>query len=141
MSVKEGDKIKVSYTGTFDDGTVFDSSEGREPLEFEVGKGMVIKGFDEAVVGMNVGDEKEFKVEADNGYGQPNPQLVQKVPKDKFPKDMELKEKGMVMLQGPDGRKVAAVIKKIEDNEVELDMNHPLAGKSLNFKIKLEEVA
>lgn len=142
MPIKKGDKIKVEYTGTLDDGTVFDSSEKHgKPLEFEVGSGQIIKGFDEAVIGMEKGQEKEIKLTPDQAYGQPNPDLVKKVPKDKLPKEPEPKA-GMMMVVGtPDGKQLPAKIVEIGENEISLDLNHPLAGKNLNFKIKVVDIS
>lgn len=141
MTVKKGDKIRVDYTGTFDDGTVFDSSgKAGKPLEFVMGGGMLIKGFDEAVVGMKEGEEKEIKLKPEEAYGMPNPQLVQKIPRSQLPQDKEPKA-GMILMVGlPTGQQMPATIKAADDKEVTLDMNHPLAGKTLNFKIKLVEI-
>lgn len=140
MAVKKGDKIKVEYTGSLEDGTVFDSSEKHgQPLEFEVGAGQLIKGFDEGVIGMEKGEEKEIKIEPAQAYGERNEQLMQKVPKDKIPTDKELKPGMMLMLKAPDGRQMPAAIAEVTDTEVTIDMNHPLAGKTLNFKIKVVE--
>lgn len=138
MAVKKGDKIKVEYTGTLDDSTVFDSSKKHgQPLEFEVGSGMVIKGFDEAVVGMKKGEEKEIKLSAAEAYGERKDELVKKLPKDKFPEKMDLKP-GMILVMGtPDGRKIPTTIKEVGDKEVTIDLNHPLAGKNLTFKMKV----
>ncbi|MBT3297437.1 peptidylprolyl isomerase [archaeon] len=141
MAVENGNKIKVEYTGTFDDGTVFDSSEKHgQPLEFEVGAGMVIKGFDDAVIGMEVGDEKEVKIEAKDAYGEPNDQMKQKVPKDQLPKDQK-PEVGMVLgVSTPDGKQFPAKIIEVNDDTITIDLNHPLAGKNLNFKLKLVSI-
>lgn len=141
MAVKDGDKVKVEYTGTLDDGNVFDSSEHHgKPLEFEVGSGQVIKGFEEAIRGMKVGEEKEVKIASKDAYGDKNPQLVNKVPKEQLPKDQEIKA-GMMLIVGlPTGQQIPATIVEVGDKEVTLDLNHPLAGKNLNFKLKLVEV-
>jgi FKBP-type peptidyl-prolyl cis-trans isomerase 2 len=138
--IKKGDKIKVEYEGTLDDGTVFDSSKGKEPIEFEVGSGKVIPGFDDAVMGMEKGEEKEFKIKADDAYGQTNEKLIQIVPKDKLPKDPAPKEGMMLGVQLPNGQKIPARITKVEADNVTIDLNHPLAGKDLNFKIKIIEL-
>lgn len=142
MAVKNGDKIKVEYIGKLDDGSVFDSSENHgKPLEFEVGSGHVIKGFDSAVLGMNEGDEKEFKISPADAYGQHDPTLIQKVPREVFPKDAEITA-GLVFEAGlPTGERVPAMIADVDDNTVTVDLNHPLAGKALNFKIKLKEIS
>jgi FKBP-type peptidyl-prolyl cis-trans isomerase 2 len=140
MPVKKGDKVKADYTGTLDDGTVFDTSVGKQPLEFEAGAGKLIKGFDNAVMGMEVGEEKDVKIESKDAYGEPNPELTQKVPKEHLPKEPEPKEGMMVLMKSPDGQQFPARIAKVEDKEVTLDLNHPLAGKNLNFKIKIIEI-
>ncbi len=142
LTVKNGDKIKVEYIGKLDDGSIFDSSENHgKPLEFEVGSGDVIKGFDDAVLGMNEGDEKEFKISPADAYGQHDPTLVQKVPREVFPQDAEITA-GLVFEAGlPTGEKVPAMIADVDDYTVTVDLNHPLAGKALNFKIKLKEIS
>jgi len=138
MTVKKGDKVKVEYTGTLEDGTVFDASEKHgKPLEFEAGSGMVIPGFDNAVVGMKKDEEKEVKIEAKDAYGDVNPQLTQKIPRDKIPPEPEPKAGMMIGLAMPDGRQFPAIIKEVTDTEVTIDLNHPLAGKTLTFKIKV----
>ena len=106
MAIKKGDKIKVDYTGKFDDGTVFDTSEGKQPLEFEAGSGMVIKGFDDAVIGMEKGQEKDIKLTPKEAYGDPNPQMVQKIPRDKLPPGQEPKP-GMMLPLASLGRSSA----------------------------------
>jgi len=140
MAIKKGDKIKVEYTGTLDDGKVFDSSEGKPPLEFEVGARKIIKGFDEAVIGMKKGEEKEIKLEPKDAYGDLNPTLVKKVPRDKIPKEPEPKP-GMILALGtPDGQQIPARITEVSDTDVTIDLNHPLAGKTLTFKIKVVDI-
>jgi FKBP-type peptidyl-prolyl cis-trans isomerase 2 len=139
MAVKKGDKIKVEYTGSFENGEVFDASEKHgQPLEFEAGKGMVVPGFDAAVIGMNVDEEKEFTLKPDEAYGVPNEKAVQKVPKDKFPP--EAKEDMMIGVPLPSGQQIPAKITKIDDKKITIDMNHPLAGKTLVFKIKIVSI-
>jgi len=141
MAVKEGDKIKVEYTGTLEDGTEFDSTakHGGQPLEFEVGSGQLIKGFDNAVMGMEKDEEKEITLQPDEAYGQPNPEMVKKVPRNQLPQDQEPKV-GMILALGtPDGKQFPAKITEVTDEEVSIDLNHPLAGKVLTFKIKVVE--
>lgn len=141
MAVKDGDKIKVEYTGTLEDGSVFDSSKTHnEPLEFEVGGGQIIKGFDDAVKGMGKGDEKDIKLKPADAYGDPNPQLVQKVPKDQLPKEAEVKVGMTLGMSLPNGQQIPARVTEVEDTEVTIDINHPLAGKTLNFKIKVVDI-
>jgi FKBP-type peptidyl-prolyl cis-trans isomerase 2 len=142
MPVGNGDKVKVEYKGTLDDGTVFDSSEAHgEPLEFEVGTGQIVPGFEEAIIGMEEGEEKEFKLEPSEAYGEHNPELVKAVPRDKMPLDEE-PEAGMILLtELPNGAKIPAVITEVTKEEVTIDLNHPLAGKALTFEIKVVVVA
>ena len=138
MAVEKGNKVSVEYVGTFEDGTVFDSSEQHgKPLEFEAGARQVIAGFDEAVLGMDVEEEKEFSLTPDQAYGEVNEELVQQVPKEQFPQDQELERGMMFMLKLPEGQQVPATVQEVADDAVTLDLNHPLAGKTLHFKIKV----
>ena len=142
MIVKKGSKIKVDYTGTFDDGTVFDASEKHgQPLEFEVGSGQVIKGFDDAVVGMKKGEEKTITIPAGEAYGELRSELHKKVPRKQLPQDQEPKV-GMILAVGlPNGQQFPARILAVTKDDVTIDLNHPLAGKRLHFKMVLKEVA
>ena len=139
MAIKEGDIIKVEYVGTFDDGSIFDSTEanGDNPLKFEVGAGQIIPGFDNSVVGKNVGDEFNIRLEPSEAYGEYKEGMTQSISKDQFPQ--EPKAGLMIMLMGPQGQPVPATIKEVEDDIVIIDSNHPMAGKILNFKIKVVE--
>ena len=141
MTVKTGDKVKIEYTGTLEDGTIFDSSADHgTPLEFEVGSGQVIKGFDDAILGMKEGEEKQFSIEPADAYGEHDPTLVQKVPREIFPQDAELVP-GLLFEAGlPTGEKVPATITEVQEGIVSVDLNHPLAGKKLNFKIKVSVI-
>ncbi len=141
MAIKKGDKIKVHYTGTLDDGTVFDTSEGKDPLEFEVGTRKVIKGFDDAVIGMEKGKEKEVKLKPEDAYGPQNAMLLKKVPRSKLPPEPEPKVGMMLALSSPDGQQIHARISEVTKEEVTIDLNHPLAGKNLTFKIKVIDTA
>ena len=142
MAVKKGDKVKVEYTGTFDDGTVFDASEKHgKPLEVEAGAGQVIKGFDNALIGMEKGEEKEIKLKPEEAYGEPNEKMIQKAPREQFPKDKEIKVGMMLAVGLPNGAQIPAKITEVTDKEVTIDLNHPLAGKTLNFKIKVVEIS
>jgi len=138
--IKNGDKVKVEYEGMLDDGTIFDSSKKHgQPLEFTVGEGNVIKGFDNVVRGMKKGEEKKVKIKAKDAYGESNPQLIKKVPREQLPQKQEIKE-GMVLVIGlPNGQKIPARITEATNKEIILDLNHPLAGKDLTFKIKIVE--
>jgi len=139
MVVEKGNKIKVEYEGSFESGEVFDASERHgKPLEFEAGAGMVVPGFDNAVIGMDVNEEKTVTLKPEEAYGPRNDQAIQKVPKDKFP--AEAKEGMMIGVPLPNGQQIPAKIEKIDEKEVTIDMNHPMAGKTLIFKIKIVEI-
>lgn len=141
MTVKEGSKIKVEYKGSFDDGTVFDSSAKHgKPLELTIGSKQVIKGFEEGLMGMKVGEEKKISLEPKEAYGDYNPQLIQKIPREHLPKEQEPKT-GMMLLMGTsDGMQVPVKITEVTDKDVSIDMNHPMVGKKLNFKLKVVEI-
>lgn len=135
-----GDNVKIHYTGTLDDGSQFDSSEGREPLAFTIGSGQVIPGFDDAVNGMTVGEEKTVRLEAEHAYGERHEELVQEVPKSALPDDMEI-EMGMpLQARGPDGQVMNLVITGIAEETIVVDGNHPLAGQTLTFAIQLVSI-
>ncbi len=140
-TVKKGDTIKVDYEGSLEDGTVFDTSQSHgQPLEFEVGSGQLIKGFDDAVIGMKVGQEKKVVLSPEDSYGQHNPEMLKEIPREQLPKEQEPKV-GMGMVIGlPNGSKFPATIAKVSDKTVTLDLNHPLAGKKLTFKIKVAQI-
>ncbi|MBS3141349.1 peptidylprolyl isomerase [Candidatus Woesearchaeota archaeon] len=141
--VKKGDKIKVDYEGKLDSGEIFDTSKHGEhshPLEFEVGSGLVIKGFDESVIGMKVGEEKDITIKPEEAYGFHNESLLRKIPKAQIPLKEEPKIGMMLILGTPDGQKFPVRIAEVTSDEVTLDLNHPLAGKTLHFKIKLLEI-
>lgn len=142
MSVKKGDKIKIDYEGSFDDGSVFDSSEKTgQALEFEVGSGHVIQGFDDAVVGMEVGDEKTFRLTPDEAYGPHNPELIKEIPRNQIPEGEQEPRPGMLLILSlPSGEQAPALITAVTDEKVTIDLNHILAGKDLNFKIKLLDI-
>lgn len=140
QQVKTGDKVRVHYHGRLNNGQTFDKSEGREPLEFEVGSGMVIRGFDEGVKGMGVGDKKTINIPFDEAYGPRNPDMVIEMPKDRFPKDMEL-EVGMPLgMSDGQGQQFEVTVTEIKDDSVILDANHPLAGQDLIFDLELVEI-
>ena len=140
QQVKKGDKVRVHYHGKLTNGDTFDKSEGREPLEFEVGSGMVIKGFDDGVTGMAVGDKKTITIPFNEGYGPRNPEMLIEMPKDRFPKDMEI-EVGMPLgMSDGQGQQFQVVITEIKDEVVMLDANHPLAGHDLVFDLELVEI-
>lgn len=141
IKAKDGDTVKVHYTGTLEDGTVFDTSLDREPLQFTLGRGQLIKGFEDAVIGMSVGETKTIRIPYDEAYGPRRDELVIKFSKRDFPPSIEPQEGMLLDLRSPDGRFLMATIIEISDDSVILDANHPLAGKDLTFKIDLVEVA
>ncbi|HBH89284.1 peptidylprolyl isomerase [Ponticaulis sp.] len=138
---KAGDKVRIHYTGTLNDGSTFDSSAGRDPLEFTVGSGQVIPGFDTAVTGMAVGDKKTVTIPADQAYGQPDPRAVQVIPRDNIPSDIPLEVGLQLQASGPDGQVMVVTVKEITETEVTLDANHRLAGEDLTFALELVEIA
>lgn len=137
MTVKKGSKVKVDYTGKLEDGTVFDTSEKQgKPLEFEVGKGQVIKGFEENIIGMKQGEEKEITIEPADAYGPRDPKLIKEIPDDKIPKN-DLKVGAILLVTLPQGVQIPGQVIEIKDKSIMLDLNHPLAGETLIFKIKV----
>ncbi|MCP4023078.1 MAG: peptidylprolyl isomerase [Desulfobacteraceae bacterium] len=139
QEVKSGDTIKVDYTGKFENGDVFDTSEGKTPLKFTVGAGMLIKGFDQAVMGMQVGDKKTITVQPEEGYGIRNEEAFVDIPRANIPEDIPLTEGLAITLSDPDGRPIPAMVAEITDDNVKMDLNHALAGKVLEFDIKVVE--
>ena len=140
QQVKSGDKIKVHYHGKLINGETFDSSNGRQPLEFEVGSGMVIKGFDTGVTGMAVGEKKSISIPFAEAYGPANPEMIIEFPKEKFPQDMQLEVGTPLVMNGGNGEQYQVVIIEIKEETVLLDANHPLAGKDLIFDLELVEI-
>jgi len=138
---KDGDKVKIHYKGTLEDGTVFDSSEGREPLEFAIGSGQVIVGFDEAVRGMEVGQKKNVTIPVDKAYGPRNEDMVMEVPKDQVPPDLNPEVGMKLKMGGANGEIILVSVVDVTESHLTLDANPPLAGKDLNFDIELVEVA
>jgi len=137
---KSGDTVRIHYTGTLDDGTEFDSSAGREPLEFALGGGQVIPGFDSAVSGMAVGDSKTVTIAPDDAYGQRHEQLVQQVPRSTLPDNVEPAVGMHLQSQSPDGQVMNLVVVEVEEESITLDANHPLSGQALTFAIELVEI-
>jgi FKBP-type peptidyl-prolyl cis-trans isomerase 2 len=137
--VKEGDKVKVHYRGTLNNGEEFDSSAGRAPLEFEVGTGQVIAGFDKAVVGMSVGDSRDIKIPVEEAYGPHRDELVLTVDREMIPENINPGVgDGLVLEQ--DEQKMEVIVTEVTDKHVTMDGNHPLAGEELNFSIELVEI-
>ena len=137
---KSGDTVSIHYTGTLDDGTEFDSSAGREPLEFTLGSGQVISGFDDAVTGMTVGDKKSVRMEAGQAYGERREELVQEVPRSALPDEIKPQEGMALQSQSPEGHVMNLVVTNVADDSITVDANHPLAGHALSFDIELVSV-
>jgi FKBP-type peptidyl-prolyl cis-trans isomerase 2 len=135
--VKNGDTVKVHYHGRLTDGTTFDTSEGRGPLEFEVGAQQVIKGFDDGVLGMSVGEKKTINIPAEEAYGSASPEKMIEFPRAQFPPDMTPEIGMQLSLRSQDGHDFPVVISEVRDEVVVLDANHPLAGKDLVFDVEL----
>jgi peptidylprolyl isomerase len=138
---KSGDKVKIHYSGKLDDGTQFDSSEGREPLEFDLGSGQVIPGFEKAVEGMAVGESKSFSIPPEEAYGHHQEQLVQDVPNSVLPEGLAPAVGMQLQGTGGDGRTMNLIVTDVKEDSITVDGNHPLAGQALNFEIELVEIA
>jgi peptidylprolyl isomerase len=137
VAAATGDTVQVHYTGTLGDGSVFDTSRESSPIGFTLGTGQVIPGFDNAVIGMEVGDEKTFTIPSAEAYGVHDPRMVQDVPRTEMPADMELFVGMSLTASGGDGREIALVVTDLTETTVRLDANHPLAGQDLTFAIQL----
>jgi peptidylprolyl isomerase len=140
--VANGLLVSVEYVGTLKSGEEFDNSKHHGPIQFVVGNGQVIPGFDKAVMGMKIGDKKKFTIPKTEAYGDPNPELVQVIPLDKVPEHIksQLKVGGFLVMQSPVGQQIPAKVVKLDKVSVSLDMNHPLAGQDLTFDIKLVDI-
>jgi peptidylprolyl isomerase len=139
-ATKAGDTVRIHYTGTLTDGTTFDSSQGRDPLEFTVGSGQIIPGLDKAVPGMEVGDSKKVTVPAEEAYGAVNPEARQAVPRETVPDHIPLDLGTQLQVQDQSGRTIPVVVAEVTEETVVLDANHPLAGKDLTFEFELVEI-
>ncbi len=136
-TAKNGDTVKIHYTGTLDDGSVFDSSTEREPLSFKLGAGQVIPGFEEAVLGMNAGDSKKVRIPVEKAYGPRNEELIITVPRDQVPPEITPELGLKLQLGGANGEIIMVEVVEVNDDTISLDANPPLAGKDLNFEIEL----
>jgi len=139
--IQNGNTVRIHYTGTLADGTQFDSSEGRDPLEFQVGSGQIIVGLDKALPGMKVGDKKVVEVPADEAYGERHADAMQSVPRDQVPADIPLEIGTQLQMQTPDGNTLMVVVVEVTEEHITLDANHPLAGKALTFAIEIISIA
>jgi peptidylprolyl isomerase len=138
-AIKAGDTIAVNYTGKFEDDTVFDSSAGKDPLQFTVGAGQLIKGFDEAVLGMKKGEKKTITLAPEEAYGPRQEGMIIDIPRAQIPEDMKLEVGMRLHLRDPNGNPVPAVVAEITEEVVKMDANHPMAGKTLIFDIEIAE--
>jgi peptidylprolyl isomerase len=138
--VKSGDTVAIHYTGTLQDGTPFDSSEGRDPLSLEVGSGQIIPGLDRALTGMSVGEKKVVEVPCEEAYGPVVPEMRQAVPREGIPDDIPLDVGTQLQMQTQDGRPLPVTVVEADDSTVTLDANHPLAGKDLTFAIEVVSI-
>ncbi|NLE52610.1 MAG: peptidylprolyl isomerase [Chloroflexi bacterium] len=137
---KQNDTVRVHYTGKLDDGSVFDSSLEREPIEFTIGEGSVIPGFEQAVIGMNPGETKTVRLASDEAYGPYREEMVLTVNRNQFPPDIEPTVGQALQVQQTNGEPLVVTVSEVSDASVKLDANHPLAGKDLTFDIQLVEV-
>lgn len=140
QQAKQGDKVKVHYHGTLRTGETFDSSEGREPLEFTLGSGQVIKGFEEGVKGMSMGEKKVVEVSVEDAYGEKSEELIIEFPKEQFPADMTPEVGQQLMMSNGSGESFPVTIEEVKEDAVLLNANHPLAGQDLIFDIELVEI-
>ena len=138
--VKSGDKVKVHYHGKLRSGETFDSSQGREPLEFTVGSGQVIKGFDQGVMGMQVGDKRTVEIAVHDAYGAKQDEMIIEFPRNQFPPDMKPEAGMQLMMNNGSGQSFPVTVTEVKEESVILDANHPLAGQDLIFDIELVEI-
>ena len=140
QQVQNGDKVKVHYHGTLRNGEIFDSSNGREPLEFTVGSGQVIKGFDDGVKGMQVGEKKKVEIHVSDAYGERQQEMMIEFPKEQFPNDMDPEVGMQLMMSNGTEQNFAVTVAEVQEDKVVLDANHPLAGQDLIFDLELVSI-
>ena len=138
---KAGDTVHFHYTGTLTDGSVFDSSQGREPLAFTLGSGQIIPGLDAAIDGMAVGEARTVTIPSDQAYGPYDSSARQSIPRDQIPPHIPLEAGTMLQMQAPDGQAVPVTVAEVDDRQVVLDANHPLAGQDLTFAVEIVAIA
>ncbi|AHM04764.1 FKBP-type peptidyl-prolyl cis-trans isomerase SlyD [Roseibacterium elongatum DSM 19469] len=138
---KPGTTVSIHYTGTLADGTTFDSSEGRDPLTFQMGEGQIIPGLENALSGMSEGESKTVTIPADEAYGAHRPEAIQQVPREAVPDHIPLDLGTQLQVQTPEGQTLPVTVAEVTDETVTLDANHPLAGKDLTFAVELVKVA
>ncbi|MCD4698239.1 MAG: peptidylprolyl isomerase [Bacteroidales bacterium] len=138
--VKDSSTVKVHYTGKLSDGTIFDSSEGRDPLAFTMGAGMMIPGFENGVMGMELNEEKSVTIHPKDAYGEVREDMIAHVERKHLPKEIDLKVGMELMSQTPDGQQMVVKVKEVNEDTLLVDANHALAGKELTFDIKVIEI-
>ncbi|OKH24530.1 peptidylprolyl isomerase [Hydrococcus rivularis NIES-593] len=136
-----GDTVKVHYTGKLEDGTIFDSSADRDPLQFSIGEGRVIPGFEQAAIGMSPGDSKTVTIPAEQAYGSHRPELVMVVERQRMPADLSVEVGQQLEIRQSNGQVIPVIVTDVSESKVTLDANHPLAGQDLTFEIELVEVS
>ena len=136
-AVKKNDKVKVQYVGTLANGSIFDKSTENEPLEFVVGSGQLIPGFEQAVLGMTLNEEKKILIKAEDAYGQKDDRLIKAFPLSSLPQDFKPQQGMVISLSDDAGRSIPATITDITPAAVTIDLNHPLVGEDLNFQIRI----
>lgn len=137
---KEGDEVKVHYTGKLDNGMTFDTSVDRSPLEFTIGKGMLLPGFESAVIGLEPGETKNIQIPAEEAYGTREDGLIGEIPRDRLPDDLNPQVGMKLQMKRPDGETLIVTITDLDDTQITVDANHHLAGEDLHFKIELVEI-
>lgn len=140
MKVKPGDTVRVHYTGKLDDGSTFDTSQDRDPLEFTLGEGKIIRGFERVVEGMEKGEERTAKIPSDQAYGEHRKDLVFEVERNQFPPDIEPQVGQRLQMTRKDGPAIPVTVAQVDEEMVKLDANHPLAGEDLTFTVRVVEV-
>lgn len=140
MTAKTNDKVKVHYKGTLSNGEIFDSSEGKDPLEFTLGAGQVIPGFDKGVQGMNINESKTINIPFTEAYGDVREDLIQEVAKKDLPQEISPEVGLKLVSQTPDGQQIPLIVTDVKDESIIVDANHPLAGKDLTFEVTLVEI-
>jgi peptidylprolyl isomerase len=140
QQAKQGDSVKIHYTGRLNNGEQFDSSEGREPLEFTLGNGMVIKGFDDGVTGMTIGEKKTINIPPHEAYGEVNPEMIMDFPKNNMPAEMVVEAGMTLMMNNGQGQELPVKVVEVKEDSIVIDANHQLAGQALIFDLELVEI-
>lgn len=139
-TVETGNVIQVHYTGTLGNGEVFDSSEGRDPLQVTVGQGQLISGFENELIGMELNEKKTFTLEPEEAYGERDDEAMRRFPRKELPSELQVEEGQMLALSTPEGQQIPAKVAQVDDDAITLDLNHPLAGESLTFAIEVVNI-